>query len=118
MKEKAVVAISRISMVDSSKPVLMAEALLLLNQLLRVLDSENGFAKEQACVALHALTFSKENARAIGSRGGVSSLLEICQVGTPGSQAFIAKVLRNLATFSKIKENFLDESGVFILLCN
>jgi hypothetical protein len=116
MREKAVVAISRISMVDSSKPVLMAEGLLLLNQLLRVLDSGSGFAKEQACVALRALTFSKENARAIGSRGGVSSLLEICQAGTPGSQAFAAGVLRNLAVFSEIRENFVEENGVFVLL--
>jgi hypothetical protein len=38
--------------------------------------SGNGFAKEQACVALKALTFSKENAKTI-SRSGVSSLFEI-----------------------------------------
>jgi hypothetical protein len=62
MKEKVVVAISRISMVDSSKLVLMAEGLLLLNQLLRVLDLGSGFTKEQACVALQELTFLKEQA--------------------------------------------------------
>lgn len=116
MKEKAVAAISRVSMVDSSKHVLIAEGLLLLNNLLRVLESGSGFAKEKACIALQALSFSKENARAIGSRGGISSLLEICQVGTPGSQAFAAGVLRNLASCSEIRENFAEENAVFVLI--
>uniref|UniRef100_A0A2N9FMS6 DUF7032 domain-containing protein n=1 Tax=Fagus sylvatica TaxID=28930 RepID=A0A2N9FMS6_FAGSY len=116
MKEKAVAAISRISMVDSSKHVLIAEGLLLLNHLLRVLDSGSGFSKEKACVTLQALSFTKENARAIGSRGGISSLLEICQAGTPGSQASAAGVLRNLAVFSEIRENFVEENGVVVLL--
>ena len=39
MKEKVVSLISRISLVDSSKHVVIAEGLLLLNHLLRVLDS-------------------------------------------------------------------------------
>ncbi|KAK0589320.1 hypothetical protein LWI29_012640 [Acer saccharum] len=116
MKEKTVAAFSRISTVDSSKHVLIAEGLLLLNHLLRVLESGSGFAKERACVALQALSFSKENARAIGSRGGISSLLEICQGGTPGSQAFAAGVLRNLAVVSEIRENFIEENAVLVLL--
>ncbi|KAG8487949.1 hypothetical protein CXB51_018430 [Gossypium anomalum] len=116
MKEKTVAAISRVSMVESSKHVLIAEGLLLLNHLLRVLESGSGFAKEKSCIALQALTFSKENARAIGSRGGISSLLEICQVGTPGSQAFAAGVLKNLASFNEIKENFIEENAIFVLI--
>ncbi|XP_050224636.1 uncharacterized protein LOC126674257 [Mercurialis annua] len=116
MKEKTVTAISRVSMVDSSKHVLIAEGLMLLNHLLRVLESGSGFAKEKACVALQALSFSKENARAIGSRGGICSLLEICQAGTPGSQAFAAGVLRNLAAFEEIRENFVEENAVFVLV--
>ncbi|GLT39945.1 hypothetical protein SLA2020_141100 [Shorea laevis] len=116
MKEKAVAAISRVSMVDSSKPVLIAEGLLLLNHLLRVLESGSAFAKEKSCIALLTLSFSKENARAIGCRGGISSLLEICQVGTPGSQAFAAGVLRNLAACIEIKENFIEENAVFVLI--
>ncbi|PON77206.1 Beta-catenin [Parasponia andersonii] len=116
MKEKTVAAISRVSVVDSSKHVLIAEGLLLLNHLLRVLDSGSAFAREKACVALQALSLSKENARAIGSRGGIESLLEICQAGTPGSQASAADVLRNLASFPEIKENFIEENGVVVLL--
>ncbi|KAI4343567.1 hypothetical protein L6164_010901 [Bauhinia variegata] len=116
MKEKTVAAISRVSMVDSSKHVLIAEGLLLLNNLLRVLDSGSGFAKEKACIALQALSFSKENARSIGSRGGISSLLEICQTGTPGSQASAAGVLRNLAVFGEIRDNFIEENAIFVLL--
>lgn len=116
MKENAVSAISMVSMVDSSRHVLVAEGLSLLNHLLRVLDSGSGFAKEKACVALQALSFSKENGRAIGSRGGVSSLLDICQGGTPGSQASAAGVLRNLAAFAENKENFIEENGVGVLL--
>ncbi|KAL4296812.1 hypothetical protein GQ457_12G006590 [Hibiscus cannabinus] len=116
MKEKTVAAISRVSSVESSKHVLIAEGLLLLNHLLRVLESGSGFAKEKACIVLQALSFSKENARAIGSRGGISSLLEICQAGTPGSQALAAGVLKNLASFDEIKENFVEESAVFVLI--
>ncbi|KAK8516183.1 hypothetical protein V6N13_025694 [Hibiscus sabdariffa] len=116
MKEKTVAAIARVSAVESSKHVLIAEGLLLLNHLLRVLESGSGFAKEKACIALQALTFSKENARAIGSRGGISALLEICEAGTPGSQAFAAGVLKNLACFDEIKENFVEENAVFVLI--
>lgn len=116
MKEKTVSAIARVSMVESSKHVLVAEGLLLLNHLTRVLESGSGYAKERACVALQALSFSKGNARAIGSRGAISSLLEICQGGTPGSQAFAAGVLRNLASFDEIRENFIEENAVSVLL--
>ncbi|KAF8113760.1 hypothetical protein N665_0045s0006 [Sinapis alba] len=116
MKEKSVALISRISTVESSRHVLIAEGLSLLNHLLRVLESGSGFAKEKACVALQALSFSKENARAIGCRGGISSLLEICQAGTPGSQGFAAGVLRNLALFAETKENFVEENAVLVLI--
>ncbi|KAF5188551.1 Arm repeat superfamily protein [Thalictrum thalictroides] len=116
IKEKAVSAISRISTVDSSKHVLVAEGILLLNHLIRVIESGSGFAKEKACIALQALSFSKENAIAIGSRGGISSLLEICQSGTHTSQAVAAGVLRNLALFGEIKMNFVDENGIPVLI--
>ncbi|KAG6747257.1 hypothetical protein POTOM_049648 [Populus tomentosa] len=116
IKEKSVAAISRISMVDSSKHVLIAEGLLLLNQLIRILESGSWFAKEKACVALQALSFSRENARAIGSRGGICSLLEICQAGTPSSQGLASGVLRNLAVFEEIRENFIEENAVFVLI--
>ncbi|KAG8388124.1 hypothetical protein BUALT_Bualt02G0093100 [Buddleja alternifolia] len=120
IKEKTVTAIAKISIVDSSKHVLMAEGLGLLNNLLRVLESGSVFAKEKSCIALNALSNSKENARAIGSRGGISSLLEICIDGTPNSQALAAGVLRNLAVFDEIKENFMEENAVSTLLalCN
>ncbi|XVF49540.1 hypothetical protein PTKIN_Ptkin04bG0021000 [Pterospermum kingtungense] len=115
MKDKTVAAISKVSTVESSKHVLVAEGLLLLNRLVRVLESGSGFAKEKACIALQALSFSKENARVIGSGSGVSSVLEICQAGTPGSQAYAAGVLRNLSAFDEIKENFVEENAVFVL---
>ncbi|KAK4436818.1 hypothetical protein Salat_0015700 [Sesamum alatum] len=120
IKEKTVTAIAKISTVESSKHVLFAEGLVLLNNLLRVLESGSVFAKEKSCIALKVLSNSKENARAIGSRGGVSSLLEICQEGTPNSQALAAGVLRNLAVFEEIKENFIEENAVLTLLglCN
>ncbi|XP_062027133.1 uncharacterized protein LOC133743282 [Rosa rugosa] len=116
MKENAVAAISMVSTVESSKNVLAAEGLPLLNHLVKVLDSGSGFAKEKACVALQGLSFPKENARAIGSRGGISSLLDICQGGTPGSQALAAGVLRNLAAFDENKENIIQEEGDVVLL--
>ncbi|KAL2935581.1 U-box domain-containing protein 11 [Bienertia sinuspersici] len=116
MREKIVAAIARVSSVDSSKHVLVAEGLLLLNQLIRVIESGSGFAKEKACFALQALSFTKENARAIGSRGGISSLLEICHGGTPSSQAMAAGVLRNLAQFEEIKENFVEENAIPVLI--
>ncbi|KAL3631724.1 hypothetical protein CASFOL_024708 [Castilleja foliolosa] len=119
-KEKTVTAIAKISTVDSSKHVLLTEGLVLLNNLLRVLESGSVFAKEKSCIALKILSNSKENARAIVSRGGISTLLDICQVGTPNSQAAAAGVLRNLLVFEEIKSNFIEENGVFTLLelCN
>ncbi|GFQ00524.1 hypothetical protein PHJA_002196300 [Phtheirospermum japonicum] len=119
-KEKAVTAIAKISTVDSSKHVLLTEGLVLLNNLLRVLESGSVFAKEKSCIALKIFSNSKENARAIVSRGGISSLLEVCQVGTPNSQALAAGVLRNLAVFEEIKSNFIEENAVLTLLglCN
>ncbi|KAI3727087.1 hypothetical protein L1987_66896 [Smallanthus sonchifolius] len=116
IKEKTVTAIARVSKVDSSKHVLISEGLLLLHHLLRVLESGSGFAKEKACIVLHALSHTKENARAIGSRGGISSLLEICEAGTPNSQAIAAGVLRNLASFPDTRENFIEEDAISVLL--
>ncbi|KAF8408466.1 hypothetical protein HHK36_007620 [Tetracentron sinense] len=116
IKEKAVSAISRVSVVDSSKHVLVAEGVLLLNHLLRILESGSGFAKERACIALQSLSFSKENARAIGSRGGISSLLEICHAGTPGSQSVSAGVLKNLAGFPEIRQNLIEENVIPVLI--
>ena len=116
MKAKAVSAISRVSVVDSCKHVLIAEGLQLINQLIRVLESRSGFAKEKACIALQALSFSKENARAIGCRGGIGALLEICEAGTPCSQAYAAGVLRNLAGFNEIHPNFIEENAVPVLI--
>ncbi|XP_022994373.1 vacuolar protein 8 [Cucurbita maxima] len=116
LKERAVAAISIVSSVDGVRHLMIAEGLQLLNHLLRILDSGSGFAKEKACLTLQPLSISKENARSIGSRGGISSLLEICEAGTPGSQASAAAVLRNLASFGEIKENFIEENGVIVLL--
>ncbi|KAF7123793.1 hypothetical protein RHSIM_Rhsim12G0178700 [Rhododendron simsii] len=116
VKEKTVNAISRVSAVDSSKHVLIAEGLVLLNNLLRVVESGSGVAREKACIALKALTHSRENARAIGSRGGISSLLAICEAGTPSSQAAAARVLRDLSLFDEVKENFIEENALRILL--
>ncbi|KAK8574511.1 hypothetical protein V6N12_062201 [Hibiscus sabdariffa] len=114
MKETIVATISRVSTMELSKHVLITEGLLLLNNLLPFLEFESGFTKEKACIALHALTFLKENARVIGSRCGISSLLEICQAGTPSSQAFVANVLKNLASFDESKENFIEENVIFV----
>lgn len=114
-KEKAVSAIARISAVESSRCVLIGEGLLLLNHLTRALESGRGVAKEKACVALQSLTLTKENSMAVGSRGGVASLLEICRVGTPSAQASAAGVLRNLAAVDAIRHWFLEERGVVIL---
>ncbi|XP_047956282.1 uncharacterized protein LOC125202013 [Salvia hispanica] len=116
LKEKSVSAIAKISTEDSSKHVLMAEGLVLLNNLMRVLESGSVFAKEKSCIALRVLSNSKENARAIGSRGGISSLLDICREGSPNSQALAAGVLRNLAVFEDVRENFIEENTVLILL--
>ncbi|KAI3931295.1 hypothetical protein MKX01_040212 [Papaver californicum] len=116
IKEKSVFAISRVSLVDSSKHVLITEGVLLLNHLLRVLESGSGFAKEKACVTLQALSFTRENARGIGCRGGICSLLAVCQSGTPSSQAVAAGVLRNLAGFSEIRQNFIEENAVPVLI--
>lgn len=120
IKEKAVTVIAKISGEGSSKSVLLGEGLVLLNNLLRVLESGSVFAKEKTCIALGVLSDCKENARAISCRGGIGNLLEICQQGTPNSQALAAGVLRNLAFFEEVKESFVEENAVGVLLglCN
>lgn len=117
LKENAVVLISRVSVLDSCKHVLIAEGLTLIQDLIRIIESGSGFAKEKACIALEALSHTKENARAISSRGGIFSLLDVCQGGTPNCQAVAASVLRKLSGFVEIRENFMEvENGVLILL--
>ncbi|RVW31982.1 hypothetical protein CK203_097473 [Vitis vinifera] len=100
-------------LLDSACPEMKAKA---VSAISRVLESRSGFAKEKACIALQALSFSKENARAIGCRGGIGALLEICEAGTPCSQAYAAGVLRNLAGFNEIHPNFIEENAVPVLI--
>ncbi|KAJ0800092.1 putative armadillo-like helical protein [Helianthus annuus] len=90
--------------------------MLLLHHLLCVLESGSGFAKEKACVVLHSLSFTKENAGAIEARCGISSLLEICEAGTPNLQDIAAGVLRNLASFADTRNNFIEEDAISVLL--
>ncbi|XP_031114009.1 vacuolar protein 8-like [Ipomoea triloba] len=116
VKEKTVAAIAKISTVDSSKRVLIAEGSGLLHNLLRIIESGSVVARESSCIALQTLSHSKENARAIGSRGGISSLLQICETGTPHCQAMAASVLKNLALFPEIKEHFVEGNATTILL--
>nr|XP_043637800.1 uncharacterized protein LOC122608778 [Erigeron canadensis] len=113
---KSVAAIARVSSIESNKHALIDEGLMLLHNLIRVLESGNGFAKEKSCVVLQALTSSKENAIVIVSRGGVSSLLGICSSSTPAAQACAAGVLRNLSKFLDTRESFLEENAVSVLL--
>ncbi|CBI15733.3 unnamed protein product, partial [Vitis vinifera] len=96
---------------EDDKNVMISVAQGVVPVLVRLLDSSSS-----ACVALQSLSFSKENARAIGCRGGISSLLEICDAGTPSSQAVAAGVLRNLAGFQEIKENFIEENAISVIL--
>ncbi|KAK8511387.1 hypothetical protein V6N12_033661 [Hibiscus sabdariffa] len=43
-------------------------------------------------------------------------ILEIFQAGTPVPQALAAGVLKILASFDEIKENFVEESTVFVFI--
>ncbi|KAL4192088.1 hypothetical protein AMTRI_Chr06g170520 [Amborella trichopoda] len=114
MREKAVFAISRVSHVESCKHVLIAEGV--LSHLVRVLECGSGFAKEKACVALQALSFSPENSRVIGSGSGISALMEICVIGTLAAQASAAGVLKNLASVQEIRPHFMDEGYIRVLI--
>ncbi|GJV44551.1 vacuolar protein 8 [Tanacetum coccineum] len=126
VREKTVMVIARVSSVDSCRNVLVKEGLLLLHYLIRVLEfSESGqstgtgfagLAKEKACVTLQSLTFLKENAVVISSRGGVYLLLKICESGTPTAQACAAGVLRNISGFSDTRESFMEDHAILVLL--
>ncbi|KAJ6410485.1 hypothetical protein OIU84_007266 [Salix udensis] len=94
---------------EDDKNVMIAVAQGFLNQ-------EVGLLKKKLVLHFKRLSFSRENARAIGSRGGICSLLEICQAGTPSSQGLASGVLRNLALFEEIRENFIEENAVFVLI--
>ncbi|XP_031491138.1 uncharacterized protein LOC116258140 [Nymphaea colorata] len=96
LREGAVSAIARISQVEGCRHALVVEGV--LGNLIRIVESAGGVARERACVALETLTAaSPENARAVGTRPGVAALVEICQIGTPSAQALAAGVLRNVA---------------------
>lgn len=116
IKEKAVSAISRVSVVGSCKHLLVVEGALLITHLLRILDSRNGFAREKACIALQALSVTEENARVIGCRGGIASLLDFCQTGTPYSQSYAAGTLRNLSGFSEMIKYFINGNAIPVLV--
>ncbi|KAJ0971201.1 hypothetical protein J5N97_019160 [Dioscorea zingiberensis] len=116
-RDRAVEAIARFSAAEGCRPVLAGEGVLLLNHLARALESDaSGPARESACVALQALTVTRDAAMAVGSRGAVGSLLTICVSGTPSSQAAAAGVLRNLAEVIELQEIFLEENAVPILI--
>ncbi|KAK9104066.1 LOW QUALITY PROTEIN: hypothetical protein Scep_020910 [Stephania cephalantha] len=113
LREKAVSAISRVSAVDSSRHVLVAEGVLLLNHLVRVLECGSGFAKEKACVALQSLSLSKENARGLGVEAGFRRCWRFVKLAR---RSVAAGVLRNLAGFDEIKVNFVEEGAVSVLI--
>lgn len=116
-RDRAVEAIARFSAVESCRAVLAGEGVLLLNHLARALESDaSGPARESACVALQALTLTRDAAMAVGSRGGIGSLLTICNSGTPSSQAAAVGVLRNLAGVMELREIFLEDNAVPILI--
>ncbi|XP_026660825.2 uncharacterized protein LOC103708084 [Phoenix dactylifera] len=117
-RAKAVAVIARIAAVESCRHVLVADGAPLLHHLVRTIESDCGgpAAREQACAALQTLTLAKDNAMAVGSRGGIVALLEICCDGTPSAQAAAACVLKNLAGVQELRENFLEENGVPVLV--
>ncbi|XP_010929628.1 uncharacterized protein [Elaeis guineensis] len=117
-RAKAVAVIARIAAVESCRHVLVADGAPLLHHLARALEAGGGggAAREQACTALQTLTLAKDNAMAIGSRGGIAALLEVCRAGTPSAQAAAAGVLKNLASVQELRENFLEENGVPVLI--
>ncbi|KAG6478083.1 hypothetical protein ZIOFF_061515 [Zingiber officinale] len=115
-REKAAAAIARILAVQSCHHFIVAEGAPLLHHLARVLESEGGAAKEKACIALEILTQNRDNAIIIGSRGGIAALLEICCAGSSSAQAAAAAVLKNLATSQELRQNFIEENGVPVLI--
>lgn len=109
-------AIARVSAVDICREALAAEGSVLLNHLCRVLESDSGSAKENACVALEALTLGRESATSVVSRGGIGTLLEICRSGTPSAVASAAGVLKNLAGVKELRRRFIEENAVPVLI--
>ncbi|OAY66997.1 ARMADILLO BTB ARABIDOPSIS PROTEIN 1 [Ananas comosus] len=117
-RERAAAAIARVSAVESCRHALAAEAPALLAHLVRVLESDGGggAAREGACIALQTLTLARDGAMAIGSRGGIAALLEICGAGTPSAQAAAAGVLLNLSVIPELHQNFLEENSIPVLI--
>ncbi|RVW27299.1 hypothetical protein CK203_107309 [Vitis vinifera] len=111
---------------EDDKNVIISVAQGVVPVFVRLLDSSSSMEMKEKTVAAiskevgsqekRLVSFSKENTRAIGYRGGISSLLEICDVGTPNSQAIVVGVLRNLARFQEIKENFIEENAISVIL--
>ncbi|KAE8710625.1 Long chain base2 isoform 1 [Hibiscus syriacus] len=110
---KTVAAISRVSTVESSKHVLVAEGLLLNHSF----ESLNPEAVSQRKSMHHFTSFNVFERERYSDwfQRWISSLLEICQAGTPGSQAFAAG-FEELDFFRQIKENIIEENAVFVLI--
>ncbi|RVW73655.1 hypothetical protein CK203_057045 [Vitis vinifera] len=111
---------------EDDKNVIISVAQGVVPVFVRLLDSNSSVEMKENTVAFwnrevgsqekRLVSFSKENTRAIGCRGGISSLLEICDAGTPNSQAIAVGVLRNPAGFQEIKENFIEENAISVIL--
>uniref|UniRef100_A0A7N0T1E8 DUF7032 domain-containing protein n=1 Tax=Kalanchoe fedtschenkoi TaxID=63787 RepID=A0A7N0T1E8_KALFE len=107
VESKNIVAIDSLIglLMEDDKNVLVAVAQGVVPILVKLLDSSSAEMKEKTVYAISRVSMvesrfseGKENARAIGSRCGISSLLEIFHAGTPNSQAenVIAGCLCNL----------------------
>ncbi|XP_072981551.1 uncharacterized protein [Typha angustifolia] len=116
VREKASVALARFSCVPNCRDALAAEGAAILGHLARVLESDGGTAREKACAALQTITLARDAAIVIGSRGGIAALLEICRGGSPSAQAAAAGVLKNLAAFQELRQSFIDEDGIPVLI--
>ncbi|KAF9607354.1 hypothetical protein IFM89_033942 [Coptis chinensis] len=119
IKEKAVFAISRVSMVDSSKHVLIAEGILLLNHLLRVLESGSTHSSQAVAVGvLRNLALFHEIKINFIEENAVPVLITVLSSGTNLAQENSIGCLCNLVSKDEHMKILVCKEGVIECLKN
>ncbi|TXG55423.1 hypothetical protein EZV62_020679 [Acer yangbiense] len=115
IREQAVLALSMVvSANDESRKIVFEEGG--LGPLLRILETGSMPLKENAAVAIEAITTDPENAWAVSAYGGVAVLIEACRSGSVATQSHAVGAIRNVAAVEDIISTLAEEGAVPVLV--
>ncbi|KAK3184432.1 hypothetical protein Dsin_031718 [Dipteronia sinensis] len=115
IREQAVLALSMVvSANDESRKIVFEEGG--LGPLLRILETGSMPLKENAAVAIEAITTDPENAWAVSAYGGVAVLIEACRSGSVTTQSHAVGAIKNVAAVEDIISTLAEEGAVPVLV--